>query len=75
MLVCMVSHVQLFVTPWIAARLAPLSMEFSRQEYWKGWPFTSPGTLPNPGIKPVSPALQADEPPGKASPWQIVTLV
>ena len=47
---------------------APLSMGFSRQEYWSGQPFPSPGDLPNPGIKPGSPALQADslpsEPPG-----------
>ena len=39
---------------------APLSMRFSRQEYWSGLPFPSPGDLPNPGIKPGSPALQAD---------------
>ena len=48
---------------------APLSMEFSRQEHWSGLPFPSPGDLPNPGIKPGSPASQADslpsEPPGK----------
>ena len=47
----------------------PLSMEFSRQKYWSGLPFPSPGDLPDPGIEPVSPALQADsllsEPPGK----------
>ena len=51
-------------TPWTAARQAPLSMEFSRQERWSGLPFPSPGDLPHPG----SPALQADslprEPPG-----------
>ena len=51
------------------ARLAPLSMEFSRQEYWSGSPFTSPGHLPDPGIEPRPPELQADslpsEPPGK----------
>ena len=51
------------------AHQAPLSMEFSRQEYWSGLPFPSPGDLPNPGIKPRSPPLQADsspsEPPGK----------
>ena len=45
----------------------PLSTEFFRQKYWSGWPFASPGDLPNPGIKPGSPALQADflpsEPP------------
>ena len=51
------------------SRQAPLSMGFSRQEYWSGLPFPSPGDLPNPGIEPRSPALQADslqsEPPGK----------
>ena len=54
---------------WSEARQAPLSMEFSRQEYWSGLPFSSPGDLPNPVIEPGSPALQADsllsEPPGK----------
>ena len=57
------SRVQLFVTPWTIARQAPLSMEFSRQEYWGGLPFPSPGDLPNPGIEPTpleSPALQVD---------------
>ena len=58
-----------FVTPWTVACEAPLSMEFSRQEYWNGLPFLSPGDLSNPGIEPESPALQADslpsEPPGK----------
>ena len=56
-------------TPWTAAHQAPLSMGFSRQEYWGGLPRPPPGDLPNPGIKPRSPALQADsfpsEPPGK----------
>ena len=47
-------------TPWTAAPQAPLSMGFSRQEYWSGLLFPSPGDLPNPGIKPRSPALQAD---------------
>ena len=55
--------------PWGIASQAPLSMEFSRQEYWHGLPCPSPGELPNPGIKPGSPAMQADslpsEPPGK----------
>ena len=64
------SHVQLFETPWTVACQAPLSMEFPRQEYWSGLPFTSPGDLPEPGIKPRSPALQVDslltKPPGKA---------
>ena len=62
------SCVQLFVTPWTVAHQAPPSMEFSRQEYWSGLPLPSPGDLPNPGIKPRSPTLQADalpfEPPG-----------
>ena len=60
---------QLKVTPWTVAHQAPPSMEFSRQEYWSGLPFPSPGDLPNPGIEPGSPALQADtlpsEPPIK----------
>ena len=54
-------------TPWTVAHQAPPSMGFSRQEYWSGLPFPSPGDLPNPGIKPRSPTLQADaltsEPP------------
>ena len=62
------SPVRLFATPWTVAHQAPPSMEFSRQEYWNGLPFLSPGDLPNPGIEPGSPALQADtlpsEPPG-----------
>ena len=57
------------VTPWMVARQTPLSMEFSRQEYWSGLPFPSPGDLPNPGIKPGSPALAGGffttEPPRK----------
>ena len=48
------------MTPWTAAHQAPLSMTFSRQGYWSGLPFSSPGDLPNPGIEPWSPALQAD---------------
>ena len=47
------------VTPWTVARHVPLSMEFSRQEYWSGLPFPSPGDLPDPGIETKSPALQA----------------
>ena len=47
-------------TPLTVACQVPLSMRFSRQEYWNGVPFPSPGDLPNPGIKPRSPALQAD---------------
>ena len=49
--------------PWTVAHQAPLSMRFSRQEYWSGLPFPSPGDLPNPGIEPKSPALQADDLP------------
>ena len=49
-----------FATPWTVAYQAPLSMGFPRQEYWSGLPFPSPGDLSNPGIKPRSPALQAD---------------
>ena len=63
------SRVQLFATPWTVAYKAPVCMEFSRQEYWSGLPFPSPGDLPHSGIKPRSPTLQADalpsEPPGK----------
>ena len=63
------SHVQLFANPWTVAYQAPPSMGFSRQEYWSGLPFPSPGDLPDLGIEPGSPALEADaltsEPPGK----------
>ena len=63
------SRVQLFATPWTVAYQAPPSMGFSRQEYWSGLPFPSPGDLPDPGIEPRSPALEADaltsEPPGQ----------
>ena len=48
------NHVRLFEMPWTIARQAPLSMGFSRQEYGRGLPFASPGTLPDPGIAPVS---------------------
>ena len=51
------SRVQLFVTPWTVAYQAPPSMGFSRQEYWSGLPFPSPGDLPDTEIEPVSPAL------------------
>ena len=65
------SRVRLFAIPWTVAHQAPQSMGFSRQEYWSGLPFPSPGALPDPGIEPKSPALWADtltsEPPGK--PW------
>ena len=66
----LLSRVQLFAIPWTVAYQAPPSMEFSRQEYWSGVPFPSPGDLSDPGSKPGSLALQADdalpsEPPGK----------
>ena len=54
------SHVLLFATLWTVALQAPPSMGFSRQEYWSGLPFPSPGYLPDPGIEPRSPALRAD---------------
>ena len=57
------------VTPWTIAHQAPQSMGFSRHEYWSGFPFPSPGGLPDPGIEPGPPELEADaltsEPPGK----------
>ena len=71
------SRVQLFVIPWTAAHQAPLSMGFSRQEYWSGLPFPSPEDLSDPGIKPRSLALQADaltsEPPGRPRDFQTLT--
>ena len=64
-----VSGLWLFAIPWLIVLQAPLSMEFSRQEYWSGFPFPSPEDLPDLGIKPRSPTLQADslpsEPPQK----------
>ena len=62
----MTSHDQLFASPWTIAHQAPLSMEFSRKEYWRGLPFSPSGSLPDPGIKPaspVSPVLQTDSLP------------
>ena len=70
------SRVWLCATPWTIAPQAPLSVEFSRQEYWSGLPFPPPGDLPNPGFKPESPTLQADSLPLShlESPSQIVVL-
>ena len=59
------SCVQLFAIPWTVVYQASLSMGFSRQEYWSGLPFPSPGDLPNPGIEPRYPALQADALPSE----------
>ena len=56
----LLSRVRLFATPWTVAYQASLSMGFSRQKYWSELPFPSPGDLPNPGIEPRSPALEAD---------------
>ena len=74
MKVLSLSVVSVSATPWTLASQAPLSMGFSRPEYWSGLPFTSPGDLPNPGIELRSPALQADslpsEPPG--NPYKIL---
>ena len=58
--VCVFSRVRLLATLWTAARQAPLSLGFSRQECWSGSPCPPPGDLPDPGIEPASPALQAD---------------
>ena len=52
----LLSHVRLFLTPWTVICQAPLSMRFSRQEYWNGLPFPPPGDLPDSGIEMVSPA-------------------
>ena len=75
----MLSCVQLFGTPWTAAHQALLSIEFSRQEYWSGLPFPTPGNLPDPGIKNaslVSTALAGGffttEPPGKPLPLRLL---
>ena len=70
------SHVWFFATPWTVTYQGPLSLGFCRQECWNGLPFPSPGYLPNPRIKPESPALWADalpsEPPGKPKLLQII---
>ena len=70
-LVKSLSHVRLFAIPWTVVYQASLSMGFSRQEYWSRLSFPSPGDLPDPGIDPRSPALQADalpsEPPGNTT--------
>ena len=65
----LLSHVQLCVTPWAVVHQAPLSMGFSRQEYWSGLPLPPPGDLPDPGTETTSPALAGGffttEPPGR----------
>ena len=72
------SRVQVFVILFTVAYQAPQSMQFSRQEYWSGLPFPSPGDLPNPGIEPGYPALQADALPSEhqGSPsWPKLVLI
>ena len=71
---CVLSHIRLFVALWTVGRQAPLSKEFSRQEYQSGLPFPAPGNISNPGIKTVSPTSPAvagrfftTGPPGKLS--------
>ena len=80
----LLSHIWLFLIPQTVVHQAPLSVEFSRQEYWSRLPFPPPGDLPDPGTEPRSPALRADsvmsEPPGKPklpqtlplTPWDII---
>ena len=69
---CVCSVVSYSLNPWTVARQVPLSMRFSREEYWRGLPFPPPGDLPDPGIEPTSPMapvltgrLFTTEPPGK----------
>ena len=73
-----IQFIRVFVTHWTIASQASWSMGFSRQEYWSRWPFPSPGDLPYPGIKPKSPALQADslqsESPGKCINYTFVCM-
>ena len=74
-----VAQLCLFATPWSVAHQAPLSMGFSRQEYWSGLPFPSPGDLSNPGIESRSPTLKADaltsELPGKPKLFHLSLLL
>ena len=75
----LLSRVRLFATPWTIAHQVPPSMKFYRQEYWSGFPFPSPGVLPDPGIGPRSPALHTDaftsEPPGKLELMNVNQLI
>ena len=75
---CVLSRVPLFAIPWTIPHQAPLSMGFSRQEFWSGLLFPSPGSFPDPGIKPMSPesptlagGFFTTEPPGKPKPYLI----
>ena len=73
------SCVRLFATPWTVACQAALSMGFSRQEYWSGLPFPTPGDLPDPGIEPPTPALAGRfftaKPPGKQAELQLTSFL
>ena len=71
----LVAQLCLTAIPWSVAHWAPLSMESSRQEYWSGLSFPSPGDLPNPGIEPGSPVLQADSVPSEAQYLKISTFL
>ena len=71
---CVCSVISDSLNPWIVARHVPLSMRFSRQEYWRGLPFPPPGDLPDPGVEPMSPMSPVlagrfftTEPPGNPS--------
>ena len=74
----LLSHVQIFATPWTVALQAPLSMEFSRQEYWSGLPFPRLGDLPNPVNELVSPApagrVFTIVPPGKHTTQEVYLI-
>ena len=81
LIVCVLSYVQLFATPWTVAHQAPLFMGFSRQEYWSRLPFPSPGDLPDPRREPASPMSPAlaggfftTEPSGKPNLWHPIPL-
>ena len=71
------SHVQLFVTPWTVAHQAPLSLEFSRQEYWSGLPFPPPGDLPNPGTEStfLAPSALADRFFSTSATWEALLIL
>ena len=77
--VCVLNCVRIFATPLSVAHQAPLFMGLSWQEYWNGLPVPSPGDLPDPGIKPGSPAFQTDaltsEKPGKCKQVSIAELI
>ena len=71
---CVLSCVRLFANPWPAARQAPLLMEFSRQEYWSGFPFHSPGDCLNPGTEPrVSCFLHCQADSATGATWELST--